>query len=150
VPGIGFSPDKMLRTEPVAVRVGIGEDAELVHTYHRDGFMRFDGNDGGAVNYEPNSFGGPVEDPRFKEPPLHISVDADRYNHRDHNDDYAQPDNLFRLMTQAQRQALFANTATAMAGVPEEIVWRWIGHCTKADPAYGDGVAERAALAQKR
>jgi len=38
--------------------------------------MRFDGNDGGAVNYEPNSFGGPVEDPSFKEPPLKIASDA--------------------------------------------------------------------------
>jgi catalase len=58
-----------------------------VHTYHRDGFMRFDGNDRGTVNYEPNGFGGPVEDPRFKEPPLHISGDADRFNHCEINDD---------------------------------------------------------------
>lgn len=28
------------------------------------------GNYGGAVSYEPNSFGRPVEDLRFKEPPL--------------------------------------------------------------------------------
>jgi len=42
-----------------------------VHSpYARDGVMRGDGNYGGAVNYEPNSFGGPVEDPSVKEPPL--------------------------------------------------------------------------------
>jgi len=29
-----------------------------VHTYNKDGAMRFDGNDGSAVNYEPNSVGG--------------------------------------------------------------------------------------------
>jgi catalase len=61
-----------------------------VNTYHRDGQTRFDGNSGGAVNYEPNSFGGPVEDPSVKEPPLKISGDADRYDHRKGNDDYTQ------------------------------------------------------------
>jgi catalase len=59
-----------------------------VHTYHRDGNMRFDDNHGGAVNYEPNSMDGPVEDPKYLEPPLKITDDADRYNHRDGNDDY--------------------------------------------------------------
>ena len=40
----------------------------------RDGVMRLDGNYGGVISYEPNSFGGPVEDPSVKEPPLKISV----------------------------------------------------------------------------
>jgi catalase len=62
-----------------------------VHSYHRDGAMRLDDNGGGAVAYEPNSFGGPVEDPGYKEPPLKISGDADRYNHRIGNDDTTQP-----------------------------------------------------------
>ena len=54
-----------------------------VHTYHRDGLMRADGNCGGDVNYEPNGFGGAAEDPKFKEPPLRICGDADRYDHRE-------------------------------------------------------------------
>jgi catalase len=29
-----------------------------------------------------------------------------------------------------------------MRGVPQEIQERWIGHCAKADPAYGKGVAK--------
>jgi catalase len=85
VPGIGFSPDKMLQFRIFAYadahryRLGSANyaslpvnrpDATMPHTYHRDGFMRFDGNGGGSVNYEPNSFGGPVDDPRYKEPPL--------------------------------------------------------------------------------
>ena len=117
-----------------------------MHTYHSDGVMRFDGNYGAAVNYEPDSFGGPVEDPRFKEPPLKISGDADRYDHREGNDDYTQPSNLFRLMTAEQKEALFANTAAAMEGVPEEIQRRWITHCTKADPDYGRGIARALGL----
>ena len=160
VPGISFSPDKMLQFRIVAYadahryRLGSANYASLpvnrprvpVHSYDRDGVMRADGNYGGAVNYEPNSFGGPVEDPRFKEPPLKISGDADRYDHRQGNDDYTQPGNLFRLMTAEQKEALFANTAAAMAGVPEEIVRRWIGHCTKADPDYGRGIARALGL----
>jgi hypothetical protein len=87
-----------------------------VHTYNRDGFMRFDGNYGNAPNYEPNTFGGPVEDHRFKELPLKISGDADRYNPREGSDDYCQVGNLFRLMSKEEQLRLFANTARAMAG----------------------------------
>ena len=92
--------------------------------------------------YEPNSYGGPVQDARFAEPPLKISGDADRYNHRDGNDDYTQPGNLFRLMNPDQQQRLFNNVAAAMAGVPEEIVQRQLVHFHKADPAYAAGVAK--------
>src|SRR6185369_14392442 len=91
--------------------------------------------------YEPNSFNGPVQDPRYAEPPLSISGDADRYNHREANDDYTQPGNLFRLMTPEQQRRLFRNIATAMAGVPQEIIQRQLLHFHKADPRYGAGVA---------
>jgi catalase len=73
---------------------------------------------------------------------LKISGDAARYNHRDGNDDYTQPGNLFRLMKPAQQQQLFGNVAAAMAGVPEEIVQRQLAHFHKADPAYAAGVAK--------
>ena len=69
----------------------------------RDGVMRADGNYGGAVNYKPNSFSGPVEDPSVKEPPLKISGDADRYDHRKGNDDYTQAGDLFRLLKPEER-----------------------------------------------
>jgi catalase len=83
-----------------------------------------------------------VQDERFREPPLKISGDADRYNHRDGNDDYRQPGDLFRLMTSDQKQQLFQNYKAAMEGVPLEIVKRQIVHCHRADPAYGTGVAK--------
>src|SRR6266404_2258560 len=140
VSGISFSPDKMLQfrifsyADAHRYRLGSPNYIELpvnkprcpVHTYSRDGFMRFDGNYGGAVNYEPNSFGGPVEDHRFKEPPFKISGDADRYDQHPGDDDYAQAGALFRLMTQDERERLYANTARAMKGVPEEIKLRWV------------------------
>ncbi|MHA6204047.1 catalase [Dyella soli] len=154
VPGISHSPDKMLQfrifayADAARYRLGTNhESLEVnrprcpVHNYYRDGEMRFDGNGGGSVNYEPNSFGGPVEDRSVKEPPQKISGDADRYDHRDGNEDYRQAGDLFRLMNDAQKAALFGNIAAAMQGVPEEIVRRQLGHFAKADPAYCEGVA---------
>ena len=155
VPGIGFSPDKMLPARvlsyPDARRYRLGVNYESLpvnrphateaHTYHRDGAMRFDDNGGGTPNYEPNGFGGPVEDPRFREPPLTISGDADRYDHHAGNDDYTQAGDLFRLMTAAQRGRLMANIVAHMASVPRDIQLRQIAHFRQADPEYGNGVA---------
>jgi catalase len=153
VPGIGHSPDKMLQFRIISYadahryRLGVNYESLPVNrprcdvdTYHRDGSMRFDENSGGSVNYEPNSFGGPVEDPRFKEPPLRITGDADRYDHREGNDDYAQAGNLYRLLPQPEKERLHAAIACAMKGVPKEIVDRQLGHFEKADPAYAAGV----------
>ena len=67
---------------------------------------------------------------------------ADHWNHREDDDYYTQPGLLFRLMSAAQKQALFENTARAMGDAPKEIKLRHIGNCMKADPAYGEGVAK--------
>jgi catalase len=155
VPGISFSPDKMLQARIFsyadAHRYRVGTHYEMlpvnrpkspVHTYHADGPMRFDAPKGTDAYYEPNSFGGPVQDARFAEPPLKISGDANRYSHRDGNDDYTQAGDLFRLMKPDEQQRLFTNTAAAMAGVPGYIVQRQLVHCHKADPAYAAGVAK--------
>lgn len=103
--------------------------------------MRFDGNYGGAVNYEPNSFGGPVEDPSVKEPPLKISGAGDRYDHREGNDNYTQAGNLFRLMKPEGKNRLIQNIVNAMKTVPRDIQERQVQHFYKADPDYGRGVA---------
>jgi catalase len=162
VPGISHSPDKMLQfrifsyADAHRYRLGVNYESlpvnkphVPVHNYQRDGAMRFDENGGGSVNYEPNSFGGPVEDHAFKEPPLPVSGPADRYDHRAGNDDYTQPGNLFRLMSADQKRQLFDNIAAAMQGVPEHIRLRQVAHFAKADPAYGAGVAERLGLATR-
>jgi catalase len=161
VPGIGFSPDKMLQARVFSYadahrhRLGTHYEALPVnapkvpaHHYHKDGAMRFFPNNPNAdAYYEPNSFGGPVEDPDVKEPPLRISGDADRYNHRAGNDDYSQPRALFNLFDEGQKARLFANYAAAMAGVPDFIVERQLAHFDLIAKAYGDGVrAARAAL----
>jgi len=154
VPGIGFSPDKMLQGRLFsygdAQRYRLGVNHEVipvnaprcpVHSYHRDGFMRVDGNQGSTLGYEPNSYDEWQQQPEFAEPPLNLEGDADHWNHRTDDDYYSQPGKLFRLMSAEQQQVLFGNTARAMGDAPKEIKIRHIGNCLKADPAYGEGVA---------
>jgi len=156
VPGIGFSPDKMLQGRLFsygdAQRYRLGVNHHLIpvnkprcpfHSYHRDGAMRVDGNHGSTLGYEPNSYGEWQQQPEFKEPPLELQGAADHWNFREDDDDYyTQPGNLFRMMSPAQKQLLFDNTGRAMGDAPEEIKIRHIGNCYKADPAYGEGVAK--------
>ncbi|SFH61739.1 catalase [Collimonas sp. OK307] len=155
VPGISFSPDKMLQGrlfsygDAQRYRLGVNHHQIPVnapkcpfHSYHRDGQMRVDGNQGGTTAYEPNSVGEWQDQPDFREPPLAISGAAGHWNHRVDEDYYSQPGALFRLMTPVQQQLLFDNTARAMRGVSDEVKARHVGNCHKADPAYGTGVAE--------
>ena len=156
VPGIGFSPDKMLQGRLFsygdAQRYRLGVNHHMIpvnaprcpfHSYHRDGAMRVDGNQGGTLGYEPNSFGEWREQPKFAEPPLELDGAADHWSHREDDDDYySQPKALFRMMSADQKKQLFGNTARAMGDAPEEIKIRHIGNCMKADPAYGKGVAK--------
>ena len=156
VPGIGFSPDKMLQGRLFsygdAQRYRLGVNHHLIpvnasrcpfHSYHRDGAMRVDGNHGGTLGYEPNSYGEWQEQPEFAEPPLKLEGDADHWNFREDDDDYyTQPGLLFRQMSPDQQKVLFENTAGAMGDAPKEVKVRHIGNCLKADPAYGKGVAD--------
>jgi catalase len=159
VPGIGHSPDKMLQARIFSYadahryRVGINhhqlpvnQPRCPVHTYHADGAMRFAGHANPDAYYEPNTAGGPAQDERFLEPPLALSGAAARYNHRDGNDDYRQPGDLFRLMSPDQQGQLMDNIAAAMLGVPMEIVRRQVAHFYRCDPDYGIGVATRMGL----
>ncbi|MBU1063617.1 catalase, partial [bacterium] len=161
VPGISFSPDKMLQARIFAYadahRYRLGANFERLpincphsgvhNTYQRDGMMRFDGNAGAAVNYEPNSFGGPKADPAYKEPPLKISGDADRYEQkRGVDDDYIQPGNLYRLMPKDEQKRLIKNIAGSLKKAPVEIQKKMIAHFSKADESYGTGIAKECGL----
>lgn len=112
------------------------------HSYHRDGAMRTDGNQGGRLSYEPNSYEEWQQQPDFSEPPLALEGAAARYDFRADDDDYfSQAGDLFRLMSPEEQQRLFQNTARAMDGAERHIKIRHIGHCIQADPAYGEGMA---------
>ncbi len=155
VPGIGFSPDKMLQGrlfsygDAQRYRLGVNHHQIPVNaprcpvnSYHRDGQMRVNNNACSTIGYEPNSYGKWQEQPEFKEPPLPINGAADNWDFREDDADYyTQPGLLFRLMSEQQQKVLFKNTASALGNAPKEIKVRHIGNCTKADPGYGKGVA---------
>ncbi|WP_310632756.1 catalase [Paraburkholderia sp.] len=163
VPGISFSPDRLLQGrlfsygDTQRYRLGVNHHQIPVnaprcpfHAYHRDGAMRTDGNLGGNVNYEPNRFGDFAQRPGAGEPPLAAGA-VDHYDHREDGDYYSQPGALFRLFDAGQRERLFANIARHIAGVPSEIVQVQLEHFRRADPAYAEGViAAMAALAEAK
>ncbi|MGE0847263.1 MAG: catalase [Flavobacteriaceae bacterium] len=157
VPGISWSPDKMLQARIFsyadAHRHRLGTHYEQIpvnrpkcpmHHYHRDGEMNVYGGLASGnpdAYYEPNSFGGPVEDPSAKEPPLRIDGNADRYDHRTGHDDYSQVRVLFERVLEAdEKERLFSNIAAAMAGVPAHIKERQCRHFDRVHPDYGAGV----------
>lgn len=157
VPGIGFSPDKMLQGRLFAYadahRYRIGANFESlpvnqprcpVHNHHRDGAMALGDNGGAQANYQPNSFSGSTDDRSMIEPPLQIDGDMYAYNHRDSDSDYySQPGDLYRLLTAVEQDRLTSNVAESMQGVPQEIQRRAIDNFLKADKGCGQAIATK-------
>lgn len=158
VPGIGFSPDKMLQGrlfsygDTQRYRLGVNywqipvnypKNVKDFHPYHRDGAMRVHPNGGGPISYSPNSYGEWQDSKEHADPALDLFGNADFWNFREDDDNYyEQPGKLFRLMSAEEQQRLFENTARAMQGTTKEVQLRHITNCYKADPAYGEGVAK--------
>lgn len=156
VEGIGFSPDKMLQGRLFSygdaqryrlgvnyMQIPVNQTRCPYHAYHRDGMMRVDGNYGSTIGYEPNSYGEWADSPETKEPPLKLKGDAYNYNEREFDSDYyTQPGDLYRLMSPQQQQVLCENTGRAMGDAELFIKQRHVRNCSKADPAYGAGVAK--------
>lgn len=160
VPGISFSPDRMLQGrlfsygDAQRYRLGVNH-AQIpvnrprcpVNSFHRDGQMRVDGNQGSTKAYFPNSLGLWKSNPEYKDPPLKLEGDADNWDFRKDDDDYyTQPGDLFRLMKPEQKKVLFENTARNMQGTTKEVQIRHAKNCMKADKAYGEGVARALGL----
>ena len=160
VPGIGYSPDRMLQGRLFAYgdtaryRLGINH-SQLpvnapkvpVHSTHRDGYMQ-NGNYGGYMNYNPSSIPGYAEDKNAREPKLNPTLfeketaiyDWD-YRAED-NDYYTQAGDLYRLLSAEEKERLCQNIKEAMEGVDVKIKKLQIEHFKKADPAYGKRVEE--------
>ncbi|WP_163837086.1 catalase [Providencia stuartii] len=161
VPGIGFSPDKMLQGrlfsygDTQRYRLGVNHYQIPVnaprcpfHNYHRDGAMRVDGNSGNGVTYEPNSAGMFQEQPNFSEPPLTLEGAADHWNHREDEDYFSQPRALYELLDDAEHQRMFKRLAGELIEASEETQKRQIDLFKKVHPEYGAGV-EKALNALK-
>lgn len=160
VSGIGFSPDKLLQGRLFsygdAQRYRLGVNHSLipvnkpkcpVHSYHRDGQMRVDGNYGSTKGYEPNMYDEWKDDNGFMEPPLH-GDEIDHYNPRLEKSDnvYYQPGDLYRLMTEDKRALLIENTARNISPVTENVKYRHAVHCYLADKEYGERLTKAMGL----
>jgi catalase len=157
VPGIAASLDKMLQGRLFAYhdahRYRLGPNYHLLPVnrpkgvktmnYQRDGYMRFDANGGSAPNYYPNSFGGPEPDIQAAEPSYEVSGKAARQPYTHPNDDFVQPGNLYRkVMTDQDRDHLIGNIVTHLCNAKKKIQIRQTKIFSKADPEYGQRVAE--------
>ncbi|HYD99783.1 MAG TPA: catalase [Alphaproteobacteria bacterium] len=154
VPGIGFSPDRMLQGRLFAyadahryrlggnfAQIPVNQPKAPVAHYQRDGLMQTGGNGGRAVNYEPNSFGGPAQT-GAREPGHVLTGPSGHYDHRAADSDYySQAGALFRLQAPDAQARLIANVVGSLGGAPVEIQKRQLVHFYRADPAYGAGVA---------
>jgi catalase len=162
VPGLGFSPDKMLQGRLFAYadahryRLGVNHHQIPVNrphnstqSYHRAGALRIDGNGGSSHNYHPNSFDQVETSKQAELPPYLGPGPVARHDHRSDEDYYSQAGALYRLMNADQKKLLISNIVGAMESVPEFIQLRQIEHFSKADPSYGEGVRKGLGLDQK-
>ncbi|HEV2610399.1 MAG TPA: catalase [Noviherbaspirillum sp.] len=158
VPGMGYSPDKMLQGRLFAYhdaqlyRVGtnhqqlpVNRPRCPVNHQQRDGAMAID-NFGSQPNYaNVSSRGAASRGFGHGDAGWALIGEAGRYDPRGEDDDTTQAGNLFRLMTGGERDRLTTNIANAMRGIAVEIQQRQLAHFDKADPAYGAAVRSKLA-----
>jgi catalase len=169
VPGLGASPDKMLQARLLAYqdahRYRVGANVNQipvnaprcpVHNYQRDGafagvcpFGHGSSHAGSSVNFYPNdraSSGAPVPAPAYEEPAMPLLADAWVKAYDNSNEDnYSQAGDLYRLMTEPQKQQLISNIAEGLSQANPSIQQRMIGHFSQCDADYGDRVAKALA-----
>jgi len=158
VPGIGFSPDKMLQARIFsyadAHRYRIGTHYEMLPVNRPKVPVRNYHADARCVSTRPKArtpttnrtastarAGRPLRRAAAENFRRRRPLQSPRRQRRLH-----AARRFVRLMTAEQQQRLFKNIAAAMAGVPEEIVQRQLFHFHKADPRYADGVAKALGL----
>jgi len=159
IPGIGVSPDKLLQGrlfsygDAQRYRLGVNHTQipvntpkASVHSYHRDGLMRVDGNYGATLGYHPNSYGEWAEQAEYAEPPLALEGALDHHDAYLNDDCFYQPGDLYRLMTEDKRAILISNTAKDIAPVTQNIKYRHASQCYCADKEYGTRIAEALGL----
>jgi catalase len=163
VPGIGPSPDRMLQARLFAYgdahrhRLGINHTALPINSpkrvaggaknYGRDGAMPVHAPDGRVKNYEPNSFGGPVQTDRELYAGFNMSGTSGHYPQAPRQvDDFTQPGDLYRLMPKDAQQRLVDNIGGSLAQVSRaDIIARSIEFFRNADIELGRRITESIA-----
>lgn len=155
VPGIEPSADKMLQgrlfSYPDTHRHRLGPNYQQipvnvphncpVRNHQRDGLMTVNGNQGSALNYEPNSFEGPKQvgskNPMYT--PFGNPSDSlcARHNITLTDDDFKQAGALYRLQCDGGKERLVANIVGHLKNAKKFIQKRQVEHFKRADPEYG-------------
>lgn len=159
VPGIGFSPDRMLQgrlfsyQDAQRYRLGVNHHQIPVnapkcpyHTTHRDGAMRMDNNGGEHPNYAPNRFDTYV--PTHDQLSLQLEREAAHFDFREYDEDYySQPAALYHLFDANQKARLAGNFAASLAEVTDSaVVEKQLAHFEKVSPQLATDI--RAKLAK--
>ncbi len=164
VPGIGPSPDKMLlgrlfsypdthrhRIGPNYLQLPVNQPEVEVHSYNKDGAMRYRHN-GNQPVYAPNSYGGPQADTELgADPGWAASGEIMRSAYTPHaeDNDFVQPGNLYRnVMSQTDRDHLVNNIVDHMsAGVERPVQERALKLWQQVDKELGARVAKGLGIA---
>ncbi|WP_434967311.1 catalase [Janibacter indicus] len=158
VPGIGFSPDKMLLGRVFAYadahRARIGPNFHQLpvnrpavsaeNHFSFDGPMRYE-HSGAAPVYQPNSFGRPHADTQG---PVDDGWEADgeivrsAYELHAEDDDFGQAGTLVReVFDDAQRDRLVETVVGALAGVQEPVLGQALQYWKNIDAEIGQRIA---------
>jgi catalase len=155
VPGMGYSPDKMLQGRLFAYhdaqlyrlganhqQLSVNSPRCPVHNQQRDGLMALN-NGADDLNYDPvismqdyNTNSEPVEEG------ISLSGKIGRFDARNHEDNYTQAGNLFRLLSTSEKIDLYNNLARPLSQVSLSTLKRQLYHFDHADISYGKGVRE--------
>jgi catalase len=157
VPGIEPSPDKMLQGRLFSYadthRHRLGKNYQTIPVncpfatrtlnYQRDGPMVVDGNQGGAPNYFPNSFGGPEPSSSGSWHSYPATGDVTRYETGD-EDNFSQCGDFYRrVLSPAEKERLTDNIAGNLSGAQEFLQQRAIANFAAADAEYGRSIQRK-------
>jgi catalase len=159
VPGIGPSPDKMLlgrlfsypdthryRIGPNYLQLPVNQPHSEVHTYNKDGAMRYRHN-GNQPVYAPNSYEAHYTDTeRYEEPSWSVTGEIARsaYNLHAEDDDFGQAGTLYRkVLSPMDREHLASNIVGHMSkGVERSVQERALKLWYQVDPNLGALIAQ--------
>lgn len=157
VPGIEVTNDRILQgrlfSYPDTQRHRLGLNFQQlpincpymtrVANHQRDGPATFT-NQGNSTNYEPNSFGGPIEDKKFAIAPIKLySNVAKRQDFGHKNCDYTQPNWLYsKVMNDTDRAHLISNMSGHLGKAKQFIQERQVKIFYKCHSEYGMRLAK--------
>lgn len=93
------------------------------------------------MNYEPNTRGGPVADPKYKKAPVKVSETGGRYKYAHPNSDFEQIKTFYnKVLDETERDNLTTNIVNSMGNTRKEVKLRAVEIYKKIDPDYGNRV----------